>query len=42
MQARVPQVAITVVFILPLFVLAVRAAFVPREQIAAMPIPDRA
>ena len=29
-------------FILPLFVLAVRAAFVPREQMAAMPIPDRA
>ena len=29
-------------FILPLFVLAVRAAFMPREHIAAMPIPDRA
>jgi hypothetical protein len=29
-------------FMLPLFVLAVRAAFVPREHGAAMPIPDRA
>ena len=29
-------------FILPLFVLAVRAAFVAREHIAAVPIPDRA
>jgi arabinofuranan 3-O-arabinosyltransferase len=29
-------------FILPLFVLAVRSAFVPREHIVAMPIPDRA
>jgi hypothetical protein len=29
-------------FILPLFMLAVRAAFVPREHLAAMPIADRA
>jgi hypothetical protein len=29
-------------FILPLFVLAVRAAFAPRDAFAAVPVPDRA
>jgi arabinofuranan 3-O-arabinosyltransferase len=40
--AHITQLSYGPLFILPLFVLAVRAAFVPREQIAAVPIADRA
>ena len=29
-------------FILPIFVLALRAAFAPRDAFAAVPVPDRA
>jgi hypothetical protein len=40
--AHLTQLSFGPLFVLPLFVLAVRAAFVPREKIAAVPIPDRA
>jgi arabinofuranan 3-O-arabinosyltransferase len=40
--ARITHLTYGPLFILPLFVLAVRAAFVPRQAIAPMPAADRA
>jgi arabinofuranan 3-O-arabinosyltransferase len=40
--AHLTHLAFGPVFTLPVFVLAVRAAFMPRAQLAVVPIPDRA